>query len=893
MRRRRPTALLLLLVLVAGAAFFVWRFLGDRDAVGLDRSRRAPTVDAAASSDGQPPAGERELAARSADGNAPPPVASDVAIEPTPEHGVPVVVVAHGSGEPQPFALVTRIESPWDDRADAHSHRDVNWLLDHLGRRFRADERGFVRIPPSAGRLELFARVGALAGCATLAPGEVKARDDTPPKRIEVAPLADLRVRVVDPEGSPVAGVPLLVIGEGGGRTLSSILDKCESTAPDGLAEVRGASLLIDDGAPPGGLLVRVQLQLRHPVSLQVARAELDGKPRTLVMPATGSVELVLVDEHGNVPAVDDSEWFTLLRAPRRGSMPTEEEQLRIGDEISVRFESGRAQIPFVELGDWVEAEVDCGVHGDAFVQAEGPTIAGSSARIDVLLHADPHAVAFHGRAVDPEQQPVAHRALSGTFRWIAPDEPNSVSFSATTGADGAFEFSLKTPEESRPGRQWTATKLVLTIDRTDGGFDLARGLEPDVELARRGGELGTVVFERPPLLASGVVVDDDGEPVQHVSITLTQKGAALVPIPGHESDFNVVFPAFSTRSEADGTFTILGHPGRGVFGLSVVDDRYLSPPPIPIEPGATGVRIVVSRPATLLAHVLLDPGVPPKILEGWICVPHGGDAGRDLEEWLVPNARGDLLFENLPPRPAAVEIRADCFGSRQELIARFDAIPLTAGERTVDPRMQAIDLRGRFQSTHLVVVDPDGEPVQNVIVRAKLDSSGDGSQDVRADPASLEFGVDDLVTTGTPPLIDVEAKGFLTQRAALTPPQTRITLRRGLEVVVELDPSLPVLPESCFYAITLTPGSFTEDAGAARDFLIVKDSAPSMRVERPGDFTAQLWLGRYMNRTSFGMNELKSGRAQLRIEDSESATKIHLTATAAEVKATLTDLGL
>lgn len=891
---RRPAVVLPLLVLVAGAAFFAWRRFGREGVVDFERRTRTPAANAAAAVDARETAGERDLAARSAESGAAPAGASDVAIEPTPEHGVPVVVVARGSGEPQPFALVTRIEDPWDDRPDAKSHRDVDWLLDHLGRRFRADARGFVRIPPSAGRLDLFARAGALAGYAPLDPGEVKARDDSPPKRIEVAPLANLRVRVVDPNGNPVAGVPLQLMGDGGGRLLSSLLAEFQSTAPDGLAEVRGASLLIDDGAPPGGLLVHVALSLRTPVDLRLTRAELDGTPRTLVVPATGSVELVGVDEHGNVPAVDESCWVILLRAPRRGSMRKEEQQLQIGDEVQVSFRGGRALLPFVELGDWIEADVDFGVHGAGFVQAAGPTLPGSSVRVEVPLHADPHVVAIRGRAVDPDGRPVARRSVSGTFifRWIAPEEPSSVSVSRTTGADGSFEFSLRPPDESVPGRQWNAMKLDMIVERTDGGFDLRRVLQPEVELARRGGDLGTVVFERPPLLASGLVVEETGAPVQHASLSLMKKEASRFSSLVHESDFNVEPYGFSTRSDADGAFTILGDPGAGEFGIAVRDERYLSPPPLPIEPGATGLRIVVSRPAALLAHVLVDPGVPPSFVLGRIRVPRDGNGSRDAEQWECPDERGDLLFRMLPARTAELEIRAGCFGSPQEVIARFDAIPLAAGERTVDPRLQAIDLRGRFQSTHVVVVDEDGRPVPHVVVRPNPDVNGDEKTDERTEGRDLENGVGDLVTTGSLPPIVVEAEGFRPQRTELAAPETRVTLRRGLAVVVELDPSIPPLPESCFYEVTLSKDDFSSSMDADSPRSLAPDAPCELRVAEPGDHFLQLWLARYFGRNSIGANELKSGRACIKVEDSGAATKVRVTATPEDVKATLADLG-
>lgn len=883
-RLRRPAAALLLIALVAGVACFAWRFVGAGRAAGLDRRARASDADVAAASDARPAEGARDLAARSAEASAAPPTASDVVVEPTPDHGVPVVVVARGSGEPQPFALVTRIEPPWDDRADARDHRDVGWLLDHVGRRFRADARGILRIPPSAGRLELYARVGALAGYASLAPGEVTAKDDAPPKRIEVEPLADLRVRVVDPGGSPVVGIPVSVIGDGGGQLLSWVIGECESTRPDGIAEVRGASVLIDDDVAPGGLLVQVSLPLRVPVNLRLARADLEGPPRTLVLPATGSVELVLVDEHGGVPAIDEPRALLLLRGPRHGSMTKEEQRLQIGSDAEVTFRSGRALLPFVELGDWIEADLDFGAHGSAFVQAAGPTVAGSTVRVEVPLRPNSETVVIRGRAIDADGKAIAERRLVIDFWMRSLTGSVSGEGGQTTSADGSFEVALNKGWMSPPP-VWTSMKLTLGIECPAGGREFQHELELDGEFARHGGDVGTVALERAPLLASGVVVDESDAPVEHVFVHLVQERAA---------DPRYRLPwEYSVRSGADGRFTIVGDPGRGEFGLQVVDDRYLTPPPLPFEPGATDLRLVVARPAALLAHVLVDPGVPPGFVMGTIRVPRDADASHDVTEWLCADERGNLLFEHLPQRPAQVKLWAHGFGSPQQLIARVDGIPLTAGERTIDPRLQAIDLRGRFQAIHLVVVDPDGQPIRNVVVRPNPDASGDGDANGSSESKELESGVGDVVTTAALPPIEVEAAGFRSQRTELTRPETRITLRRGLEVVVELDPSLPALPESCFYSISLVSGDFSDgiDSDSARP--LAPGSERSFRVEQPGDCAVQLALARYIDRRSFGINELKSGRKKIQVEDSESATKVHVTATPEDVKAVLAELGL
>jgi hypothetical protein len=893
-RRRRPAAVLPLIALVAGVAWFAWRFIHGESGADLERRARASDAKVETASDARPPAGERDLAARSAEASPAPTAASDVAIEPTPDHGVPVVVVACGSGEPQPFALVTRIEPPWDERADARSHRDANWLLDHLGRRFRADARGLVRIPPSAGRLDLFARVGALAGYAQLAPGEVKARDDVPPKRIEVAPLADLRVRVVDPGGSPVAGVPLEVVGDGGGQVIPWTPGACESMAPDGIAEVHGASLLIDDDVKPDGLLVYVSLPLRHPVSLRLARAELDGTPRTLVVPATGSVELVLVDEHGSVPAIDDSRSVLLLRAPRRGSMTKEEHALQIGTDAEVTFRSGRALLPFVELGDWIEADLDFGAHGCGFVQAPGPTVAGATVRVEVPILPNSETVVIRGRVVDAEGKAIAERRLGVNYEMRSATWSVGGGGGQTTSADGSFEVALR-KGVMLPPPVWSSMKLALVIERPAGGREFQHELELDGEFARHGGDLGTVALERAPLLASGVVVDESDAPVEHVRVHLVQTRAAdpRYRAPPNWPDFSASREEFTARSGADGSFTIVGDPGRGTFGLAVDDDRYLSPPPTPFEPGATDLRLVVARPAALLAHVLVDPGVPPGFVMGTIRVPRDGDASHDVTQWLCSDERGNLLFEHLPPRPAQVKVWAGGFGAPKQLIAHVDEIPLTAGERTIDPRLQTIDLRGRFQAIHLVVVDPDGQPIRNVVVRPNPDASDDGDANGSNESRELDSGVEDVVTTGALPPIEVEAEGFRSQRAELTRPETRITLRRGLEVVVELDPSLPALPESCFYSISLARGDFSEsiDSDSARP--LAPGSERSFRVDRPGDCGVQLALARYIDRRSFGINELKSGRTRIQVEDSESATRVRVTATPEDVKARLAELGL
>ena len=81
---------------------------------------------------------------------------------------------------------------------------------------------------------------------------------------------------------------------------------------------------------------------------------------------------------------------------------------------------------------------------------------------------------------------------------------------------------------------------------------------------------LGTIVLARAPLLASGVVADETDAPVEHVRVHLVQSGAADPRFrrPSDPSRFDTSREEYAARSGADGSFALLGDPGRGTFAL-------------------------------------------------------------------------------------------------------------------------------------------------------------------------------------------------------------------------------------------------------------------------------------------------------------------------------------
>jgi len=778
----------LLLALGVGFAAWWWRAYDAGGARSRDDAQRSDSL-ATPAGDATDAAPAREGAIARERDEPPPPASAGGAIEPTPARGLALRVVDRATGAPKPSALVTRIDPYWFMVPEG-TPPDLAARLDVVGRRFRADEQGCVRIPRSHGALVVFARSGGEFGYARIEPEQfdLLEAEGATPRTIAVGPPRTLRIQVVDPDGTPQAGIPIVVEAEpayyvdGGGPY--------ESRAPDGIVELPAADLLFESATQE--ILVRVGLVLRQAVTATVRREQLDGPPIRLVLPPTGRIDVSVVGRDGALVPVTGERSLDLFVAPVDG-VATAKNRDTLGS-TTLQVENGRGHVDPVDLGLLVEGTwwfEECNL---AVGSARGPTRPGETTELR-LVGGDPLAE-ITGMVVDAQGAPVAKQRLRVKLLFRSEHETCGSWGHDLTGADGSFRFVV--PQPGTPPILWDGADAEFRIEKLESGsgFSMHAAVAFGPELARHGGSLGRVVLSPCARIASGIVVDEAGEPVAQTAVTLQYRSTwktLMRARPGGEL-WNDRLDEWYSRSDADGRFEMLGDPGEGEFELVPRNSQFKDAEPVPIELGATDVRLVLKCWACLVAHVELDPGISHEVVWALARVPTQGAS--EFSSTAFADAHGDLVWRQLAAGRASLTLRpANCFAAGAAPLFRANDLVLEAGKVT---RLAPIDLRGRFTRSRIEVVDSDGAPVPEGEIEEI------GGEDSNPETLRFERGVLDAHCAGVWPEARVRATGFRTTRVALSAPLTRIVLRGGIQLRIEPVGDAITLPPDCELYVTL-----------------------------------------------------------------------------------------
>lgn len=227
-----------------------------------------------------------------------------------------------------------------------------------------------------------------------------------------------------------------------------------------------------------------------------------------------------------------------------------------------------------------------------------------------------------------------------------------------------------------------------------------------------------------PPATLSGIVMDDDGNPLRNIRLGVT----------GHHKRVGDVLrwsnEIASVTSRHDGTFSFHGNlpdedlvvfaTGKGWFQprlVRVVPHQHdvevrlrrggLLPTRVETglalsgSNGSSTVRQLTVRVRGLTGFVRygmpVDPGTEPPVFEAPISVP-----------------AGDVHLEGLPPGTATLEVMV----GRSVLLTSVTSIPVDSGRVVADPRVvPKLDLSGDLDWTVVSVRDAAGSPVSGATV--------------------------------------------------------------------------------------------------------------------------------------------------------------------------------
>jgi hypothetical protein len=588
------------------------------------------------------------------------------AIEAPLASGIAVRVVLGRSDEPVPLAVVAYAEfkslrdaSVLEVRAKGSPLESRVWNV----KRYRADPDGVVLLPRTHRFAHAFCEHGDLWGWVEL---ESEPRYEAIPLRL--MPDADVAVRVVSGRArAAVAGAEVALRYEVDPESVETLATAF--TDASGLARF---------------------LHIRQYTSYYWAHTE---KIRVELAGVFAGDEGIEIDPADVPPLVElEAGVLTALDVSIVGldGRPVQEAvQVIVGlgsaPENAIKAVSSVAyggRVAFEQLGPTLDvALVGRTRHGARTAVVEALTAPNHGGRIPVTLVLSSAGPRVTGRLLTPDGAPVVERdlvVLLGDAAALA-----RVVADSRTDADGRFELSS--------GMLSSNEAMTVRLTLKEDAPDLAKTLTLDAPVVGER-DLGDLRLERVPLLISGRVVDDGGSPVAEARVSNRPRPS-----------FGAVLDAAPTG--ADGGFALYGVCA-GEIGLHAAHPLYAPAEQFAV-PGARDVELVLHATGAIGGGVLLD--------EEWLCDftevrarPMGADEWTE-NAWV--ERPGDFVLERLRPGKWAVSIVMEDEGDVGVVVADVEVV---AGRMTRDPRLRAVDLRGKAAVKTFRIVDADGEPIRD-----------------------------------------------------------------------------------------------------------------------------------------------------------------------------------
>jgi hypothetical protein len=223
---------------------------------------------------------------------------------------------------------------------------------------------------------------------------------------------------------------------------------------------------------------------------------------------------------------------------------------------------------------------------------------------------------------------------------------------------------------------------------------------------------LGDVVFDTPPRLARGRVVDDRGRPLAQVTVATRWSDDSK-----HE-----LRPGVEAQSEADGTFELRGfEPADELLAFAVTEGAGFSEN-LPLPRDGSELRLVIPRRGDVEGRLRAIPdefrGSLSLELRGREPFDGRSIAARDL------GSDGAFHFKSMAPGDYDLEIFLSRDGVIREVLLRVEHVVVAPGETTRDPRLLDLDPWARVHYVEVHVDLADGEPVDGVEATTLSDGS-------------------------------------------------------------------------------------------------------------------------------------------------------------------------
>ncbi len=590
----------------------------------------------------------------------------DVPVVPAESEGTRVRVVDGSTGAPVAGADVYWVP-PEHDASGTDAFRPE--LLDGPPspgtRHYRTDGSGMTTVPWSSERVSLFARLGDLGavGLSWARDGEVVT--------MTLESVIRLRILAEDSTGAPVRWADLTM----------------DSPAPWDARHHSVATTM-----PPDGIATFVDL-----APLLAVSGALAAVSRPSVRGDSWTIGTVLGGPIVNGSAVDPRQLATHVHSVRLGPVGAIEGRLvtRDGTPIpgpafvsAARVDPARAstgviyrrapqcgafRIGAVPLNSVLSITARLPGRYEQATTIVGPTSGGEVVAAAIVVGDE--FLRIRGKLVDDHGHAIAQDArVVATLE--ASDGARLPELETQMKPDGVFEIEVPFRLRIRPAvlRFAIAQKGPAPPWSGQVGFpDPAPLHVVDVR---------TVVLEVPDLIASGVVVDQEGRHVPGVRVVL--QAAAPSTDPGDDSgeeDFK--WTDLSWTTGADGTFFAFGKPPEGHLAFGCAGGGFIQVTSTPFTRGDRGVRLVVDATSTIGGRIELPPGVASSDVT--VTATYGGASVTDRAAIIPLRLAADGTFRRENLAPTSVHLQLTVRGAHSNLSRELGTFPL-AVDAVIEP---------------------------------------------------------------------------------------------------------------------------------------------------------------------------------------------------------------
>lgn len=622
--------------------------------------------------------------------------ASEIVYATPAEDGILISIVDGNTQEPLPFAEVMVIDTAVADmrtlEAEMALSPDFEKIFEHLGVIYKTDHKGLVTIPFAIDSHIIAGRTRTHFNFS------IDVDENSEKVTLYLNPTQILAVKVVNSKGSPVEGAPvsLRVRNDQSAQDFTTAYSN-----KDGIAELKLFQLLILELADDNTYAALLSLS-NEPEETKIDLKDLPEEPPILVLRDVGELEVQIRDAQGDLTQSPFLVNVDLL-LPEDSYEQSEEldSWSNPREHLTGRSKNGIAHFPLVDYNQRLRVVV-VSPNGElrAELYGEGPVSNGGPAIFTLIPQAENPVIL--GRILNTEGAIGPNLNLEYLFK-MAPSLGSHTSKSGTLHTDENGRFRLLVEDVFKEGATRT---LTISLRATRKKPKRSIPIDLSYSLAPGENDLGDLVLAVPPLIASGVVVNQKGEALSNAQIRLEKK-----QFYGEEEDqfwWNGLWE-HRTKAGRDGKFEIRANLEQDFYRLAASRENYIDSS-LPIVQGTEDIRLVMRRSITLKGQVLLDEDLDAELLDVIVVTPDPNREGHELRFHSVLHKSGSFTIKGLSPGVASLVVRAKNF---HEVLFNQERLIIDSSNTT--QTLEDINLRGKLRSLRIWVRDLRGELIPSV----------------------------------------------------------------------------------------------------------------------------------------------------------------------------------